>query len=329
MTNIVQPHDKRGFTLIELLIVIAIIGILIALMLPAVQSVREAARRTQCANNLRQIGLAVHAYAEARGHLPPGSVHKAPVASTETNHFINWAIAILPHLEQQALFDNYDNSLHNAHPDNYDVLSTHLAVMTCPTDFHAGHLIVPTQYNNYTVNPGPVATGSYKGVCGKRWGATNGYFDYPNFAGNNSRTPDRRGPLYMTGIGKYGPAEWAHIRGGAANTLLVGEEQTVGSANYNATGMAFWASTHSFHNLATPQKESYTRIADYDRCMAINGNKHWQCDRAFGSLHLGNIMQFVYCDGSVRALSRDIDGDLYEAMATIAGSEEDLPTLPL
>ena len=308
----------KGFTLIELLVVIAIIGILIALLLPAVQVARDAARVAHCMNNLKQIGLAVHSYAEAAGSLPPGSIHSGSQAHVPQNHHMNFAIAILPHLEQQGLYDRYAQSVYNSHPNNLPVLRTSLAVMTCPVDPNGGKLMVPTQ-GSYP-EPG-IATGSYKAVSGRRWGATNGYFDYPPFHNSAGRTAENRGPMYMVGMGKLPTVEWADIRDGATNTLMVGETMSVPSEQFKATSVAFWGSTHSFHNLGCPQPESYTRHADYDTCMVQTGNRHWLCDRAYGSLHNGGIIQFVLCDGSVLNISPMIDGILFQDMATVAGGE--------
>jgi prepilin-type N-terminal cleavage/methylation domain-containing protein len=310
---------SAAFTLVELLVVITIIGILIALLLPAVQSAREAARRAHCANNLKQLGLAVQAFAEANGHLPSGSVHSGSSAANERHHHMNWAVAILPHLEQQALFNAYNPDVFNTHPDNHDVLGARLSVMQCPDDPHRGKLIKPTQYGGGGYSAGAIATGSYKGVSGIRCG-NNGFFDYPPHAGHSHLTADKRGFFTVTGIGNFGPVQWAHVRDGASNTLLIGEAQTVSSKSFNASGMAFWASTHSFHNEGAPQRESYTRLANYDRCMQLVGNRHWLCDRNFGSLHPG-VLQFVFGDGSVRPVNENIDGQLYEDLATIAGGE--------
>src|SRR5262249_327825 len=95
-----DPSQRRpGFTLIELLVVIAIIGVLIALLLPAVQKVRDAANRIQCANTLKQIGLAVHNFHDTRGQLPPSRLH---------NYHATWAVLLLPYMEQDTLYQQWD-----------------------------------------------------------------------------------------------------------------------------------------------------------------------------------------------------------------------------
>ena len=313
------PHITRGaFTLVELLVVIAIIGILVALLLPAVQQAREAARRTQCQNNLKQIALAVRSYNAANEMFPPGSVHTAGNTQPE-NAYMNWAIASLPFLEQQNLFDQYDPSLYNTHPDNRPVLRTQLAMMQCPSDPRKNRLLVPTQVPS--VGPEGIATGSYKGNMGRRWTATNGFFDYPPHHNHAQRTQEKRGPFHMVGIGNLGQVTTGHIRDGLSNTLLVGEYHTTESQFLNATGTAFWASTHSFHNEGCPQPESLHRIPDYDQCMTITGNQHWRCDRNFASLHSGGSITFAYCDGHVGSISANIDGQLYQSLATIDGGE--------
>lgn len=298
--------------------VITIIGILVALLLPAVQQAREAARRAECQNNLKQIALAVRSYNTAHGMFPPGSVHTAGNTSPQ-NAFMNWGIAILPFVEQQNLFDLYDPTKYNTHPDNLPVLRTKLSVMQCPTDPKKGKLLVPTQVPS--VGPEGIATGSYKGNMGRRWTSNNGFFDYPPYYNHSQRTQDKRGIFHMVGIGQLGQVTEAHIRDGTSSTLLVGEYHTVESDFLKSTGTAFWASTHSFHNEACPQPEGLHRIADYDQCMDITGNHHFRCNRNFASLHASNLINFAYCDGHVGSISPNIDGQLYQALGTIDGGE--------
>jgi prepilin-type N-terminal cleavage/methylation domain-containing protein len=311
--------SPKAFTLVELLVVIAIIGILIALLLPAVQAAREAARRLQCSNSLKQIGLALLNYENLNASLPAGSMHSDASNSASTN-FMNWGIAILPFAEQQNLYEQYDPSKYNTHPDNLPVLRARVGMFECPSDPSAGKLVVPTQIP--TVGPEGIRVGSYKGVSGIRWGANNGFYDYPPSHNTAARTANKRGPLYMAQPGKLGPVRMAHIRDGTSSTLLAGEYHTVNSTFLNATAIPFWASTHSFHNEGAPQADSVHRLPDYDQCMAVTGNEHWKCDRNFASLHAGNIINFVLCDGSVHGVMTEIDGSLYEKLATISGGED-------
>ncbi|NLE39506.1 MAG: DUF1559 domain-containing protein [Pirellulaceae bacterium] len=133
---------QRAFTLVELLVVIAIIGTLIALLLPAVQSTREAARRLQCANNLRQLGLAMHNYHEARGCFPPsyasqvggGDVHGSPDPITrDAGPGWAWGAILLPYLEQETLDSLFNYDLPCWHAANQAVVRTHVALFACPS----------------------------------------------------------------------------------------------------------------------------------------------------------------------------------------------------
>ena len=144
MLNSSTPAQRRGFTLIELLVVIAIIAILIGLLVPAVQRVREAASRTQCSNNLKQLGLAAHHYHDTQGHLPPG-IGYTPIATNGV--FGTYFFHLLPSLEQDSLFKS---SLGSApflqpvgtttvyYPGNNNVYSQRVAIFLCPSDPSVG-----------------------------------------------------------------------------------------------------------------------------------------------------------------------------------------------
>ena len=116
-------RSQRGFTLIELLVVIAIIAILVALLLPAVQQAREAARRTQCKNNLKQIGLAMHNYHDVYRTFPMGA----------NSQIYGPFVAILPYIEQANLQGLYDFNLYYTHPDNADAINRNVQVYLCPS----------------------------------------------------------------------------------------------------------------------------------------------------------------------------------------------------
>ena len=314
-----RRFSSAGFTLVELLVVITIIGILIALLLPAVQAAREAARRAQCSNNLKQIALAMHNYHSAHNCFPPGGVHVPPDNPSDDTEYnspscdrANWGIAILPQLEQQALFDQYNHEIPNTDAANLPVLRSLLGVMICPSDTATKTLHDPTQ-----LDVGEIAPGSYKGVAGKRCWSDNGFWDYPPYYDDLQSYRSGRGPLHMVGVGGHDVERVEDVRDGTSNTLLVGEYHTLTNHQWKA----FWGSTHSFHALGSAQLESYTRIPDFDRCMAINGDKHYHCDRAFASLHQGGVINFALCDGSGRSINPNIDSTLFMALATIAGGE--------
>lgn len=136
---------RRGFTLIELLVVIAIIGVLIGLLLPAVQRVREAANRASCLNNLKQIGIAMHNYQLAVGGLPPARTSEAPLHG--------WAVWILPYLEQGNIFNDYDQTANWFDPVNQKAVTTGIKSLRCPStpnpdraDFTRGMKVAVTDY---------------------------------------------------------------------------------------------------------------------------------------------------------------------------------------
>ena len=150
---------RPGFTLIELLVVIAIIGVLIGLLLPAVQAAREAARRISCANNLVQLGLAVHAYEMSNEQYPAGSVEATgPILNRPSGFHHNWLIALLPHLDRQVYYDNIDHSLGVYDPANAPVRRLTPNNFQCPSndsgparsDYAGAHhdLTAPIDANN-------------------------------------------------------------------------------------------------------------------------------------------------------------------------------------
>ncbi|MEX2172017.1 MAG: DUF1559 domain-containing protein [Pirellulales bacterium] len=134
MTSVVR---RRAFTLVELLVVIAIIGILVALLLPAVQAARESARRSTCQNNVRQWGLALQLYHDAKGVYPASvqlAAQQTQFPDRATTHLANWVINVLPFIEEQSLFDAFDLTVPISHANNREQRGATIAAMLCPTD---------------------------------------------------------------------------------------------------------------------------------------------------------------------------------------------------
>ncbi len=307
----VMPSSRRtAFTLVELLVVIAIIGILIALLLPAVQAAREAARRTQCANNLKQIGLAVLNYESALGSFPPGGITEGPCCGTPS--LTNWAISILPQLEQQALYDQYDMNAFNEDPVNQPVCQASLALQVCPSDRNTQDLGIPESgpADSYEAE---YRRGSYRANTGRHktglwWGAPSDPASWPLDRG-------WRGPLPTIGYISIQTVKISQISDGLSSTLLVGEYASV----THPRRRTFWAASYACYNKSSMIPEGRILIPDYDRCVAAGGGS-FSCKIAWASLHPGGT-QFVLCDGSVRFVQSSVDIDLLTAMATIANGE--------
>jgi prepilin-type N-terminal cleavage/methylation domain-containing protein/prepilin-type processing-associated H-X9-DG protein len=137
------PSSARrtsAFTLIELLVVIAIIAVLVGLLIPAVQKVREAASRTACTNNLRQIGIALHAHHDSHGAFPPGGIEWRP-PQNKTKRQLAWSVFLLPYLEQEALFRKLDLSTPFDSPENAGAAATVLPVYLCPSSRRTATLV--------------------------------------------------------------------------------------------------------------------------------------------------------------------------------------------
>ncbi len=307
MSSLRLPDQRRrGFTLIELLVVIAIIAILIALLLPAVQQAREAARRSQCKNNLKQIGLALHNYHDVANVFPPGGVTLGNCCGTRSG--TNWAIAILPYLDQTPLFRRYDQDKFNEDAANTFVRTQRVPVYECPTDINIGKIERPES------GPGSgldYRHGSYRCMGGKTNG--NGWWDGRQYSG----LPFEWQGVLHTLDGILAPESFSTILDGTSNTLAVGEQHTT---THTRRG-TFWAYTYTSYNSSDAVSQPRTLIADYDRCVSIGGTGGSNaCKRGWGSLHVGGI-QFLRCDGSAKFLNVHLDTNVFTSLATVAGGE--------
>jgi prepilin-type N-terminal cleavage/methylation domain-containing protein len=295
MTRMSMSEQRRGFTLVELLVVIAIIGILVALLLPAVQSAREAARRTQCINNLKQIGLAIHNFHDSRQWLPPTHTGGAP----PNDKYGTWFVVILPYLEQQALYDQFDLTVpwdQGNNPTAAALRGASLPGYLCPTR-RSG-----IQMSDNVPQVG--ATGDY---------AATSVAD-PN-VGNYQWQHQAPSVLWGPMIGaRRNGTEWtprtnfASDVDGTSNTMYVGEKHIFikdinkgGSSGGSADGNLYitqqtgWYEDHNVRNTAHPN--GLGRGPQDNR----SGRYH-----TLGSWHPG-ICQFLFGDGSVHAINNNID----------------------
>src|SRR5438874_11582665 len=136
-------RPRLGFTLVELLVVIAIIGVLVALLLPAVQSARESARRMQCTNHLKQIALGSLNVHDTTGYFPSGHKTIYTGAASTGTYYSNCFIQILPYIEQQPLFNQYDDTVPNIHPNNKLVRESAVNTYQCPSELRAKRVLLP------------------------------------------------------------------------------------------------------------------------------------------------------------------------------------------
>ncbi len=282
---------RHAFTLVELLVVIAIIGVLVALLLPAVQSAREAARRMQCSNNLKQIALAVHSYHDTHKFLPPAST-KADLSGSSA------FAAILPYLEQTSTFTLYDFSKGNSEPVNLQAVSQRIKTYLCPSCFFSRKVPI----SGCDANDRAPGTYAFSTNTADPWGVSDG-------AIVNATTPLTR---------------MASITDGTSNTFLAGEAHW-GFRDYTFTsgpclgqvrgGFSYWSSPY-------PLATAFTTRGPFN-AQSMNGDTNRLA--TFRSSHPSGV-NMCNVDGSVRFVVESLDHALLDAAATRDGGES--VTLP-
>ncbi|MCG6158039.1 DUF1559 domain-containing protein [Rubinisphaera margarita] len=313
-TSQLSPRRRWAFTLIELLVVIAIIAILVALLLPAVQQAREAARRSSCKNNLKQLGLALHNYHDTYTMFPQGQFY---IQGGSSWHGHSAWVSLLPNLEQGAIFDQWDNSLHCYSGINNTLRQNNLSAFRCPsdTDFGSGG------------GPG----NNYAGCAGSTWniwtGAdTHGVITRRNCIGMRDILDGTSNVIMvgeiLTGDGNQGRVSDSDIvRLGTAPTFA--DPEFITEAELNTAGAAIdaedpaaagsysncgrdWAAGHAYQtmfNTAAPPNWKH-------RSAAFGGGFGECADRSglyvSRSRHQGGV-QAGLADGSVRFISENVD----------------------
>lgn len=319
-------RNRRAFTLVELLVVIAIIGVLVSLLLPAVQSAREAARRMSCSNNLKQLGLGMHNYHDTYKSLPLPGLHLrdliANASSTSSSH--SWAVMLLPFIEQQNIQDQYDmrdmggSRGFRDNPGNLLLGSVELAVYRCPSDSGRKELFSPT---SSWILPNGSRGGLARANYGINGGAGNAY------SRTDFRVRNERGPFHFGGSGNPNApysANFADIRDGLSNVILLGEmiagdsQSDIRGVWAYATGAAFCGGEPSYRanrillgpngialddrQMDRPGQCGYVGVIDrHMRCVS-GGSRGFQTSRSY---HPGGV-QVCVADGSVRFVSQTI-----------------------
>jgi len=282
--------QRRGVTLVELLIVITILAVLIGLLLPAVQSARESARRAQCANNLKQQALGIHGYHTSVGRLPPARV---------TDHKPTWNILILPHVEEAAFFGEWDlRKCVYDHPAN--TRCRLLPLYICPSRGTGRPLVSEVQDGTHSQHGTGLhvsAYGDYAATPGQVWLSPIHLTDGAMVAGRlDDGTPyDQNNPIPLV-LDKpwFSVTSFAHIRDGLSNTLLLGEGEVASdhlwsSGARGCTGCAEQGNTLSMQD---PVNTVYTQIFGN----AIDGRAYLR--RSLRSKHPGAALGAM-ADGSV------------------------------
>jgi prepilin-type N-terminal cleavage/methylation domain-containing protein/prepilin-type processing-associated H-X9-DG protein len=300
-----------GFTLIELLVVIAIIAILIGLLVPAVQKVREAAARTQCQNNLKQIGLAVHAYHDATRSLPPDRI---------ANDWITWAVLILPYLEQDNVYRLWDRTRRYAEQpapvgSAADPAPHNIPVYFCPSRRSPGPFSVAytlTTVPGGTVSARPGGIGDYASVSGFANNRGSMRIGLPSGLAGGTTVRANNAPFNNSGPGATVTSfshqtRFATIKDGTSNTLLVGEKHIrPNSLQGKAEDRSVFDSGvgNAFRRFIGTNGAATSPTQDF--IIANPADASSTSNNQFGSAH-GSTCNFVFADGSVRSIPASTD----------------------
>lgn len=292
MTRTSTQRRSFGFTLVELLVVIAIIAMLVTLLLPAVQSAREAARRSQCQNNLKQIGLAVANFTDSRGE-------QLPTGRENTHHFsVSWAFRILPYMEDEAIHQSFSQGEKVEDPANAISMRTPIPTYICPSRRTPDQLVDFDNDDSTTKTPKSAAAGDYAASAGP----------FVTYGNNGEKNPYESGVIYTRSEVKL-----RQVVDGLSKTLLVGERHVLpkgsptrpGFEDYDRGDTAFLSGDNPW--------TIFGATASGFPVSKLDNN----IDK-FGSDHAGQIAQFVYLDVHVKAIDYSISATVLHSLAVIA-----------
>ncbi len=343
--NSTRPQ-RRGFTLVELLVVIAIIGILVALLLPAIQAAREAARRADCLNRLKQISLAAINHHDARKHFPAAvEMIKDDARSTPANPlyaYWGYLVPLLPYMEQQNLYDRIDlKAFWQSEPNNAFLLSTEVPMFRCPSHADMDATFVDPVGSSKTEELPTALRTHYQAVMGAKvscpapaadaaW-PLNTYTMCLTKAGATGACSAggsaTNGVMYVSGGGGvYTPSRtrMKDITDGSTHTFLVGEMSwnvgpqriwAVGTSTSQSTGSVY-TFNYSAKNVGMwPLKQAYRAEQGAPAQLPYENN-----DLSFGSHHGGGA-HFAMCDGSIQYINEDISVEMLRALASRKSGE--------
>ncbi len=310
-----ETSRSRGFTLIELLIASAIMAILVALLLPAVQQAREAARRTQCKNNLKQLGLALHTYYDQFDMFPAGTVNAdGPIRNETAGYHHNWVIALLPHLEQSPLSESINTDVSVYDLANREARRTRLTVMLCPTDpardsaSVTGERLEPLLTN---------FVGSHHSVEAPIDADNNGVLFLNSFLRTHA-IEDGTSHTFAIGEIKRAMDDLGWASGTRATLRNCGHR-----INDTPGGMAYYMSnaTDSLPDSPSQQRQAdTTRTSFLSKQRLLPPEKQNQLVGGFGSHHRGG-MHAAMADGSVTFIGENIAPTAYEHLGNRADHE--------
>lgn len=312
----------KGFTLVELLVVIAIIGVLIGLLLPAVQSAREAGRRMSCTNNLKQVGLAIANHEGVQKVFPKGRDSRTPGGVPEGNpprlrEAYSWAFRILPFMEQQSIFDAYVPEKKVYEPENSRAMRTPVAGYYCPSRR------APASDRNFDNNNGTPPSEGIGVAAGGDYAANAGaYYSYasPDTSDGSVASDPRNVALYAGPIHTFSRIKAAQVSDGLSKTFAVGERHIPPpQADWSPDMVHYLQGDTAFFAADTPT----TQFRDTLRGIASAPDD--TSSRKFGSRHPG-ITNFVFLDGHVEAIANETDSDVLRWYCTIADGND--PTRP-